>query len=372
MILFSYCPTVHIRYRGIQSEFLSRFKVISDASRDRSTMEGIIEVPREMMTHTGIIRVRREELHAPSELKLAVENGDLAELKRLHEQEGAELSREVLVLAAEHGHLDCLRYIRESGCRWNALVLANSAYNGHLECLRYALENGCDPLLPTMITTSAANSGQLDCLKYLREEKQFEWDYQTTAAAAGKGSLECLKYAHENGCNWDETTCQLAASSGHLECLKYAHEHGCPFGNHSDRRAAQQGMLKCLQYIYESGGHKSKDVVKLAATNGRFKCLKYALEVGCEYDVKDDVLSVFNKNLNEDGFSLNFDKHSYLRKLLFPHIDTELMNDNMNTKLNKVCKAKRDEIELQRQYAYAECSFQLSSQVTQFILIPFF
>jgi hypothetical protein len=36
------------------------------------------------------------------------------------------------------------------------------------------------------------------------------------------------------------------------------------------------------------------------------------------------------------------------------------------------CKAKRDEIELQRQCAYAECSFQLSSQVTQFILIPFF
>ncbi len=45
--------------------------------------------------------------------------------------------------AAEYGHLDCLRYAHENGCRWNSNTCMFAAENGHFDCLRYAHENGC-------------------------------------------------------------------------------------------------------------------------------------------------------------------------------------------------------------------------------------
>ena len=62
---------------------------------------------------------------------------------------------------------------------------------------------------------SAAEKGHLECLKYLRENG-FSWDegcdfcYNVCSYAAEKGHLDCLKYAHENGCPWDKETCESA------------------------------------------------------------------------------------------------------------------------------------------------------------------
>ena len=58
-------------------------------------------------------------------------------------------------------------------CPWDADTCLIAAQKGHLECLKYAHENGCP------------------------------WDEQTCAYAAQNGHLDCLKYAHENGCPWN-------------------------------------------------------------------------------------------------------------------------------------------------------------------------
>ena len=102
-------------------------------------------------------------------------------------------------IAAEYGHLDCLKYLYVNGCPWDGWTCYYAALNGHLECLKYAHENGCP------------------------------WSIGTCFSAANKGHLECLKYAHENGCLWDNETCYFAAVNGHLDCLEYAHKNGCPY-----------------------------------------------------------------------------------------------------------------------------------------------
>ena len=85
-----------------------------------------------------------------------------------------------------------------SGCPWDERTCTVAAEGGHLACLKWARENGCPR------------------------------DENTCREAAEVGHLECLKYAHENGCPWDEETCTSAVLCDELECLKYAHENGCP------------------------------------------------------------------------------------------------------------------------------------------------
>ena len=270
------------------------------------------------------LRIRQGEIPAQPELLLAVENGDLVELERFHQQEGAILTKELLVAAGEFGHLDCLRYIRESGCKWDILALSSAAWNGHLECVQYALENGCI-LGNRHLETSTIASAALNCLKYLREEKQFAWDHATPTYAAGKGRLECLKYAHENGCEWNEYACEMAAFGGQLECLQYLLSHGCPYSTRTVENAAGQGHIDCLHCLISNG-----------------------------YSFRQ--LDVW-KGLNNNLIKLDFDQHNgWLRQFLFPHVDEQ----EMPQQLKDVCKAKIDQIKRTKE--------QVSVVVGDFIL----
>ena len=42
--------------------------------------------------------------------------------------------------AVSIGHLECLKYLHENGCSWNAKTCKAAAENGHLECLKYLHE----------------------------------------------------------------------------------------------------------------------------------------------------------------------------------------------------------------------------------------
>jgi hypothetical protein len=46
--------------------------------------------------------------------------------------------------AAEHGHLEVLKWAREHDCPWDEGTCVAAADNGNLEVLRWAIEHGCD------------------------------------------------------------------------------------------------------------------------------------------------------------------------------------------------------------------------------------
>ena len=53
-------------------------------------------------------------------------------------------------IAAEKGHLECLKYTHENGCEWDPETTQVAAIYGHLECLFYCLENDC-PIHPNIL-----------------------------------------------------------------------------------------------------------------------------------------------------------------------------------------------------------------------------
>jgi len=213
-------------------------------------------------------------------LFVALQCGDL-EMVKYFVDNGESVTAKCAEVAAEHGHLHCLRYLHSCDCPWTGSTYSAAFGSNSLACFRFAHENGCSkaefrwhknideinidcfvyaylhdfkPIQESYFLhqalfhnkllslqqgheaglpihgalRGAVERGYLECLRYLREHG-CAWDERVCSVAAGKGFLDILRYAHHHGCPWDERTCMFAAYYGHLPCLRYAHEHGCPW-----------------------------------------------------------------------------------------------------------------------------------------------
>jgi hypothetical protein len=167
-------------------------------------------------------------------------------------------------LAALYGHLELLKWARESGYFWGMKTCSAAARNGHLEVLKWARNNKCP--WDSRTVDEAAKGGHLEILKWVKENDDgytmssghpgFDWmtskirsDHlwmDICSSAAEGGHLEVLKWARENGCLWDEDTCDSAALNGHLEVLKWARKNGCPWDSRTCHSAALNGHLEVL------------------------------------------------------------------------------------------------------------------------------
>lgn len=278
-----------------------------------------------------LMRYFKEDLHFPwvgTECEYAVENGHVECLKYAYKTGCDWISNQpfipykkkrwrpptivntsnlkytdVCAMAAKYGYLDCLRYLHENGCEWNADTCTESASRGHLDCLKYARENGCK--IDSSACRRAAHGGHFECFKYAHEQGVgLSTSMAAVAAQAGRlellvymqerkvvmnrevidraiigGRLECLKYAIENkfphsndifnlavehdleclkylrsvGFTWDAISCRVAAASGNVDTLRYLHENGCPWDEYTIISAVRRGNFECLKYAHENG-----------------------------------------------------------------------------------------------------------------------
>ncbi len=157
-------------------------------------------------------------------------DGNLSVIQLLHKKKGCPVFCEFsYTLAAEGGHLECLKYMHENGCKWDNWSVMSStraARNGHLKCLQYMHENGC--YMDSRTCSVAAYYGHLDILEWAYASKfltRFNSGGDTCCYAAEGGHLDCLKFAYEKRCSYPSVYIkELAELNGHANILEWISE----------------------------------------------------------------------------------------------------------------------------------------------------
>jgi hypothetical protein len=115
---------------------------------------------------------------------------------------------------ARTNKLELLKWIREEKkCEWDEGTINEAACHGNLEMVKYCVANDCP--IDGRACAYAAENGHLEVLKYLREEVKAPWNWATAAWAAHNGHLHILEYLVERKYDQFEYACEDAADGGH-------------------------------------------------------------------------------------------------------------------------------------------------------------
>ena len=125
---------------------------------------------------------------------------------------------------AQTNKLELLKWAREEKkCEWDEWTIMTAAHQGNLEMVKYCVANEC-PIYERACACAAEN-GHLEVLKYLREEAKAPWDSETAAWAA---EMVISTYSNillsVSMINMTKLRVVCGHSNGHLDCLKYLHE----------------------------------------------------------------------------------------------------------------------------------------------------
>jgi hypothetical protein len=187
---------------------------------------------------------------------------------------GAELCEE----AAKRGLHDfaVLKWLREEECPWDARTSNQLAYEGHFEMLRWprAPEHGCIPV---------------------------PWDEDTCVHACGYAMDEdgeevremrkrMMIWMRATGCPWNAALVNRLAEAGELELFQWALAEGSPTDEDTAMKAAESAderggevAIRMLQVLVDNGHELNELPPRAAAGGGHIDVLDFLWEHRCPF-----------------------------------------------------------------------------------------
>ncbi len=286
-----------------------------------------------------------------STLLAACEGGQIHILQYLHSLPNVlPPGDQEYVIAAQHGQLDCLKYI-QSACDHLHLHHNNALYcavnGGHLECVKYLLPFSDQDQIKVEYQSyldEVAQQGHIDVLEFMYDfvGQKIEWKYKTAANIAKLGHAQCLAFVLTKGCPYHSKIFEYSAQNGHFQCFQYAYNFflssspsidssifisntpSSLYGPNKYDYQTDKGRLDCCLLVSSSFQNQSDffnhQFISQAATKG---CLYYLAYIhqnvkkldGEVFKVCKQLLLWFN---NSNHFSFDYeDDHPHVSFLKF-------------------------------------------------------
>lgn len=132
--------------------------------------------------------------------------------------------------AAVEGRIDCLELLRANGFSWSKGTVIAAALGGHVECLRYLHDSGC-PLEKTHGPDPSPRESIFSSTLFGYPRDDIQIVHTACEAAALRGHIDCLRYLHdEAGHAMQQEVVEAACLGGSVDCLRFAHENAAPPG----------------------------------------------------------------------------------------------------------------------------------------------
>lgn len=232
----------------------------------------------------------RDVILLVKQLLQAIDDGDLDTIKHLHEQGvkqeidaatlGGFMRCEVVDRAALNGNVENMRYLHEVlGYDFGFQQAGMAASKGNLECLKY-IHDTAKFTKHNYVFMRAVERMNDDVFQFLCEN-DYPLSEDTSKEIVAYGNLELLKKVCDMGCPVGILSCITAAMNGNLEILKYLYEKGISFTSEVAFWAASENHLECLQFLYESGCMWDEETTFIAKQKNNIACYEYAIANGC-------------------------------------------------------------------------------------------
>jgi hypothetical protein len=221
----------------------------------------------------------------------------------------SEDQQRVCSIAAAHGQLSTLQYIRSIGYSWNSDVLLYASAYDYNELLYWAVSNGCpksesyslekisyripESALPTKPRT-LKQLGRFPLVrltnikamlaKYDSWEKISDLEVEKIIILAAKqGMYQVVKWAIVNGATWSLEVVKTFITEHNINMVRWSLDHGYPISDDLCLWAVVSNDLKILELVCSRGAPLSDELCQAAIMFDCREILKWLLEHGCSW-----------------------------------------------------------------------------------------
>ena len=215
---------------------------------------------------------------------------------------GIQWDEVALRAAAMAGRTDCLEFILDKG----HIFKVGETFAGSRDSF-IDLDPDAWPMKCTALLETAAEAGHLDCVKLIKEKcAPAQFSISAANRAAGNGHLHVLKWMWPQMSAWASNTGMYAIEGDHVECFQFVWEKlsdtwevAIPWHQMFDA-AVLLDKPKCLRFLLGTGRFVILDHIRhqlLVSPLGGTECLRVCAEHGVEFTAEELTQAVLGVNL---------------------------------------------------------------------------